>query len=178
MLKQFIRIAAACFEFAYALQGAELVCETQDLSRDVCEQLACCHWSTSLGCMSSTGSASCETAYPSSTTPEDARSGNGSDTISIIFKNNSDKPTQMWWHDGDGNKVSYGTIYPGETLDMSTYTTHAWTATGPYNPDVTFVLDGESVFVGDIYDNQSTISITEGYVLSGAEVICETTNFS
>ena len=45
----------------HELQGAELVCETSDLSEVMCDVIPCCEWDAGQ-CWSSVGSAPCESA--------------------------------------------------------------------------------------------------------------------
>ena len=146
MSKQLISLVAAGFQIANALSGAELVCETQDLSKEVCEQIACCHWNTSLGCRSSTGSESCETAYDAKDfAPPKSEAGS---PITLILENQSPKKLTLWWHDFEGKLVAYGPIEPFSRFNQGTFSNHPWSCSDFDNSDSPCSIDGKSVFIG------------------------------
>ena len=77
--------------------------------------------------------------------------------ISIIFENESDATVELFWHDYEGNLVSYGTIEAKARMPMTTYATHPWSATGSGK----LTIDGEAVFVPKSEDDNRTIIIAQ-----------------
>jgi dipeptidyl aminopeptidase/acylaminoacyl peptidase len=52
-------------------------------------------------------------------------SGNG-DPTEIEITNQTDAALEIFWVDGGGQRISYGTIQPGASFQSSTYVSHAW----------------------------------------------------
>ena len=53
------------------------------------------------------------------------KSSNGLKTT-LLIKNETDESFSIFWIDYDGEKKSYGTIFPRSVRDQNTYATHAW----------------------------------------------------
>lgn len=92
----------------------------------------------------------------------------------------------MWWHNHDGDLKPYGAVEPYQTYQQGTFATHPWSATSFAGSNLPFAVDGEQVFIGTVQDDKRVIVISqeEGDApastggLSGAELVCETSNFS
>ena len=94
-------------------------------------------------------------------TPAKPASGNGP-RVSVTFQNDSNVTVEMFWHDFQGELVSYGIIQPEATMEMSTFATHPWSFKGVDLPDTLFRVDGQEVFVPVETDDGRFISITKG----------------
>lgn len=81
--------------------------------------------------------------------------------VSMTFKNESSQAVQLFWHNYQGEEVSYGQIAAGATLPMHTFATHPWSAVGVSNSKVFMSVDGEGVFVPETGDAGRTIVIEE-----------------
>ena len=64
---------------------------------------------------------------------------------------------ELFWHDYNGIKVSYGTIAAYQTKNMNTYATHPWSADG----EGRITVDNAKIFVPEAADNGRTILIDD-----------------
>lgn len=88
--------------------------------------------------------------------PEDYRSIEATNKIFVTFQNDSSEAIELFWHNYSGDLVSYGTIAAGAELNMYTYVTHPWSATGSGN----ITVDGDAVFIPEAGDDKRTIVIS------------------
>ena len=79
--------------------------------------------------------------------------------ITLAFQNESGQDVELFWHDYDGNEISYGVIANGQTRNQGTYASHPWSVTGKARPNEHLVVDGAEVFVPEGADNNRTIYI-------------------
>jgi len=85
------------------------------------------------------------------------RSTSWNEAVSLTFNNASEETVQLFWHDYSGNLRSYGSLNPGQIMNMNTYATHPWSVTG--NGD--FMVDGDDVFIPGTADRNRRISIVK-----------------
>jgi hypothetical protein len=75
--------------------------------------------------------------------------------IVVTFDNQSDETIELFWHNYQGNRVSYGHIGAGMTRGMRTYVTHPWSATG----NGEFSVKNKCVFDPQLGDHGRVVSI-------------------
>jgi len=88
---------------------------------------------------------------------KDASSG----LINLTFDNESGQDVELFWHNYNGDEVSYGVIGAGQTRLQGTYATHPWTVVGLSDASAELVVDGADIFVPTADDNNRTIYIGE-----------------
>lgn len=81
--------------------------------------------------------------------------------VHVTFKNESSQKVELFWHNYQGVKKSYGQIAPGATLPMNTYATHPWSAVGATDAGVFMSVDGNEVYDPVAADAGRTIVIEE-----------------
>merc|ERR1711881_631168 len=81
--------------------------------------------------------------------------------INLTFDNESGQDVELFWHNYNGDEVSYGVIAAGQTRIQGTYATHPWTVVGLSDITAELVLDGKDIFVPTTQDNNRTIYIGE-----------------
>ncbi len=57
---------------------------------------------------------------------EQIRSKNSTNTIGVLFKNNTIYKADVYWVDYEGKEVRYGQLEPGQSYLQSTFSTHPW----------------------------------------------------
>ena len=67
--------------------------------------------------------------------------------ITLTFDNESGQDVELFWHNYNGDEVSYGRIADGQTKVQGTYATHPWTVVGLSDASAQLVLDGDDIFV-------------------------------
>jgi hypothetical protein len=90
---------------------------------------------------------------------EEYESKTAGQLITLAFANESGQDVELFWHNYNGDEVSYGTIANGQTRTQGTYATHPWSVTGKTDASATLVVDGADVFVPELSDNGRTIYI-------------------
>lgn len=55
--------------------------------------------------------------------------GDAGEETSVVFRNETEGPVELFWLMGDGGRKSYGTLSAHGTRDMHTYAGHAWLVT-------------------------------------------------
>lgn len=101
--------------------------------------------------------------------PKPSRSG-GEET-SLIFQSQLPESVELFWIDGDGNRVRYATLAAGQRVEMRTYAGHVWIAAGKdgqvrgvfvaTSKPATAIVDGKLV-ASERPDARRTGSITPG----------------
>lgn len=89
-------------------------------------------------------------------TSDPVRSLTWNHPVRVTFDNDSGDQVELFWHDYSGNLVSYGHIADGQTMQMYTYATHPWSATGSGGE---YSVDGHDIFVPEAQDNDRVITI-------------------
>jgi len=84
--------------------------------------------------------------------------------LPVTFDNETDQTVELFWLNFQGQEVSYGTVAPGATKVMTTYSTHPWMARGKDNAAIQLQLDGEDVFTPDSTDTNRVIHIDEANI--------------
>lgn len=84
------------------------------------------------------------------------------DPVRLTFDNDSGDEIELFWHDYEGNLVSYGYLAHGQTKTVYTYATHAWSAS-QIHADIMvkyeYFVDGHEFFVAEFEDNDRIITI-------------------
>jgi len=85
------------------------------------------------------------------------------DPVRLTFDNDSGYEIELFWHDYEGNLVSYGYLADGKTKTVYTYATHAWSASQVSYADIMikyeYFVDGHEFFVAELEDNDRVITI-------------------
>jgi len=85
--------------------------------------------------------------------------------ITLYFENESGQDVELYWHNYNGDEVSYGRIAAGETRTQQTYATHPWSVVG-LSTDYThceLVVDGADIYVPTKQDHNKHIYIGKDY---------------
>ena len=81
--------------------------------------------------------------------------------VHVTFKNESSQEVELFWHNYQGVKKTYGKIPAGGTKPMNTYATHPWSAVGAADAGVFMSVDAQEVYVPEAGDAGRTIVIEE-----------------
>lgn len=49
--------------------------------------------------------------------------------VRVEFVNQRRRSVHLWWRDFQGRRISYGSLPPGQNMQMTTYVTHPWVIT-------------------------------------------------
>ena len=105
------------------------------------------------GADSLSGGADADTIYGDgiSITPADYASPGGGTATTLTVTNQADGPVELFWIDGTGALVSYGTIQPGDTSTQGTFDNHNWVLADE-NGQIVQLIEGapdQTVVYGD-----------------------------
>ena len=77
--------------------------------------------------------------------------------VRVTFDNGSSDQVELFWHDYNGDLVSYGNLAKGQTKQMYTYASQPWSAAGTGD----YSVNGRDVFVPVARDSDRVFTIAK-----------------
>jgi hypothetical protein len=93
-------------------------------------------------------------------TSDGPKSETWNEPIQCSFKNECGQPVELFWHNYQGNLVSYGVIEAGATMLMYTYATHPWSVVGHDDAGANLTVDGDQIWIPVAADTGSEVIIS------------------